>query len=195
MGSNATTIGQGDVSGIIRRTSIAFNTTYSIGNQYTTIYFPNVGTLPSEMSLKVTLGSAPSWRTGAIERVYDFIQTGGSGTEAVLQSHYLDSELNGNDENKLVEWMHIYAYPLTIEYGRSDYNTNDNWVAVSHVNVGAFSSVFGAIEMVVDEYELHDLTWNGSTSTSWVTATNWTPQGAPSDETVVTIPDAGNNHF
>lgn len=195
MGATSTTIGQGDVSGIIKRSSIVSNTSYSMGNQYTTIYFPNVGTLPTEMSLKVTLGSAPSWRTGAVERVYDFIQTGGSGTEAVLKSHYLDSELNGNDENKLVEWMHIYAYPLTIEYGRSAYNTNENWVSVSHVNVGAFSSVFGVIEMVVDEYELLNLTWNGSTSTSWVTATNWTPQGAPSDETVVTIPDAATTTF
>ncbi|MCB2209079.1 MAG: hypothetical protein KQH67_12375 [Bacteroidetes bacterium] len=195
MGATSTTIGQGDVTGIIKRTSIESNTTYSMGNQYTTIYFPNVGTLPTEISLKVSLGSAPSWRTGAIERVYDFIQTGGSETEAVLQSHYLDSELNGNNEAELVQFMHIYAYPLTVEYGRSDYNTNENWVSVSHVNVGVFSSVFGAIEMVVDEHELQDLTWNGSTSTSWVTATNWTPQGAPSDETVVTIPDAATTTF
>ncbi len=195
MGASSTTIGQGDVSGIIKRTSIATNTTYTMGNQHTTIYFPNVGTLPTQMSLKVTLGSAPSWRAGAVERVYDFIQSGGIGTEAVLQSHYLDSELNGNDENKLVEWMHIYAYPLTIEYGRSNYNTNENWVAVSHVNVGVFASVFGAIEMIVDEYQLTNLTWNGSTSTSWITATNWTPQGAPSDETVVTIPDAATTTY
>ena len=195
MGATSTTIGQGDVTGIIKRTSIAPNTTYTLGNRYTTIYFPNVGTLPTEMSLKVTLGNAPSWRTGAIERVYDFIQTGGSETEAVLQSHYLDSELNGNDEAKLVQWMHIYASSLTIEYGRSDYNVNENWVSVSHVNVGVFSSVFGEKELVVDEYEALNLTWNGSTSTSWVTATNWTPQGAPSDETVVTIPDAATTTY
>ncbi len=195
MGASSTTIGQGDVSGIVKRTSIVSNTSYTMGSQYTTIYFPNVGTLPTQMSLKLTLGSAPTWRTGAIERVYDFIQTGGSGTEAVLQSHYLNSELNGNDENNLVEWMHIDAGTLTIEYGRSDYNTNENWVSVSHVNVGAFSTVFGAIELVLDEYEALNLTWNGSASTSWVTATNWTPQGAPSDETVVTIPDAATTTY
>ena len=153
MGANATTIGQGDVSGIIKRSSIASNTSYSMGNQYTTIFFSNIGTLPTEMSLKVSMGSAPSWRAGAIERVYDFIQTGGSGTEAVLQSHYLDSELNGNDENKLAQWLHTYAVPLSIEYGSSDYNTNENWVSVSQVNVGDFSSVFGAKEIGLDESE------------------------------------------
>ncbi len=35
MGTNATTIGQGDVTGIVRRTTILANTTYTFGNQYT----------------------------------------------------------------------------------------------------------------------------------------------------------------
>ncbi|MBT8317284.1 hypothetical protein [Lutibacter sp.] len=188
MEEDATTIGQGDVSGIIRRTSIVPNKTYSFGHQYSTISFPDVGTLPTEISLKVTLGSAPSWRTGAIERVYDLIQTGGSGTQALIKNHYLDSELNGRNENSLGEWMYIIPSTFTIDYGRSGSNTNENWITISNVNIGVFASVFGVVEIGMDEYENTNLTWNGSTSTSWVTASNWTPMGAPSDDTVITIP-------
>lgn len=190
MGPNSTTLGHGDVSGIIRRTSIQPEIIYTMGSEFSSIYFPDVGTLPTEISLKVTLGTAPSWQTGAVLRVYDLIQTGGSGTQAIIQSHYLDSELNGNDETKLVEWLHYYSPPLTIEYGRSAYNTVDNWVAVSNANVGVFPSAFGGAEISMDEYQITDLTWVGATSSSWITATNWSPTGAPSDETVVTIPDS-----
>ena len=190
MGADATTIGEGDVSGIIRRTTIIHSTIYSFGNEYSTISFPNVGTLPTQISLKVTLGSGASWRTGTINRIYDLIQTGGSGTQALIHNHYLDSELNGNDENKLGEWMYIFPLTFTIDYGRSNHNVNENWVAISNVNIGVFSSAFGVIEIAMDEYENTHLTWNGATSTSWVTASNWTPNGAPSDETVITIPDS-----
>ncbi len=190
MGATATTIGQGDVSGIIRRTSMVPETSYSFGNRYSTVYFPNVGTLPTEMSLKVTLGSSATWKTGTINRVYDIIQTGASGTEALIKTHYLDSELNGNDEDLLGIWLHIYPLSITIDYGRSANNINDNWVTISNVNIGVFSSNFGANGITLDEYENDHLTWNGSTSSSWVTASNWTPAGAPSDATVVIIPDA-----
>lgn len=194
MGPSSTTIGQGDVTGIVRRTTIVANTTYTYGNQYTTINFPNVGTLPSELSLKISIGTAPTWKTGAIKRIYDLVQSGGSNTQALLYSHYLDSELNGNDKNLLVDW--VWISPSTkIEYGRSSYNTTDNWVAISNVNVGIFSSVFGAKEITLSPSEILALTWNGSVSTSWVTANNWTPNGAPSDLTAITIPDAATTNF
>ena len=195
MGGLATTEGIGDVSGIIRRSSITSGTEYTFGNQYTTIFFPNVGTLPTEISLKVKLGSSPSWRNGAINRIYDFIQTGGNGTQALLRSHYLDSELNGNDENKLVDFVHVFSGSMTIEYGRSAYNVYENWVSISNVNVGVFSSNFGVKEVTMDEYSNLNLTWNGSTSSSWVTAENWTPAGAPSDVTTVTIPNAATTDY
>jgi len=194
MGSSATTTGPGDVTGIIRRTTIAADVTYSFGNQYTTINFPDVGTLPTELSMKVSLGTAPAWKPEAINRIYDFIQTGSSGTEAILYAHYLDSELNGNNENLLVDWVWI-STPDTIEYGRSANNAVENWVQITNVNVGFFSSAFDAKELTLSESVLLALTWNGSVSTSWVTAGNWTPTGAPSDNTAVTIPDAGTTSY
>jgi hypothetical protein len=191
MGGNATNLGIGDVTGIVTRNSITANTLYTFGHAYTSVIFPNIGTLPTSMSLKIAIGTAPSWRSGAINRTYDFIQTGGSGTKAVLKAHYLDSELNGNIETKLVDWAYIVSSSTTLEQGRSNYNITDNWVELTNVNVGLyFTGTFGQVLLTLDESAATSLTWNGSVSNSWTTATNWTPNTTPSDQTIVYIPDA-----
>ncbi len=191
MGPSATNTGQGDVTGITTRNSIAVNTLYTFGNPNTSILFPNVGTLPTSLSLKTAIGVAPSWLPGAINRTYDFIQTGASGTKAVIKAHYLDSELNGNNENKLVDFAHIFSSNTTLEQGRSNYNTTENWIELTNVNVGLyFTNTFGQVNLTLDESVATFLTWNGSVSNSWTTATNWTPNATPSDDTAVFIPDA-----
>jgi hypothetical protein len=190
MGPSSTTIGQGDVTGIVRRTTILANTTYSFGNQFSSINFPNIGTLPLELSVKISIGTAPSWRPGAVKRIYDVIQTGGSDTRALMYCHYLDSELNGNDENLLVDFAYIFAYPLLSEYGRSSFNSIDNWVAISDIDVVYYSTSFGDIENALDESETIALTWTGAFDDTWPTIENWTPNAAPSDITAITIPDA-----
>ncbi len=195
MGSTSSTVGPGDVTGIVRRTTIVPDVTYSYGNQYTTINFENFGTLPSELSLKINIGIAPAWKSGAIKRVYELIQTGAVTTHALMYAHYLDSELNGNNEENLVDWIRIIPTSTTIEYGRSANNTVQNWVSISNANIGIFYSSFGIINITLDESETTALTWNGSTSNSWVTATNWTPNAAPSAHTAITIPDAATTTF
>ena len=191
MGGNATNTGIGDVTGIVTRNSILPNVTYTFGSANTSILFPNIGTLPSSLSLKIAIGAAPSWRTGAINRINDFIQTGGSGTKAVIKVRYLDSELNGNIESRLVNWAHIVSSATTLEQGRSNYNITDNWIELTNVNVGLyFTGTFGQVFTTLDEYAASSLTWNGSVSDSWTTATNWTPNATPSDLTVVYIPNA-----
>ena len=149
-----------------------------------------MGTLPTSISLKVQIGNAPAWKTGAVQRIHDIIQTGGSGTLAIINAHYLDSELNGNDESSIVNWSYRFAGSILTEHGRSNFNTIENWISLANVNFAFFPSSFGMVEITPDESELTSLTWNGSVSTSWITAENWTPNGAPSDNTVVIIPDA-----
>jgi hypothetical protein len=191
MGGSSTNAGIGDVVGIVTRNTIVASTLYTFGNTYTSILFPNNGTLPTSMSLKIAIGTAPTWRTGAINRTYDFIQTGGSATKAVIQAHYLDSELNGNVESKLVDWAYIVGSATTLEQGRSNFNSTDNWVQLTNVNVGLyFSSSFGNVLLTLDESAAGVLTWNGSASDSWTTAVNWTPNATPSDNTAVFIPNA-----
>jgi len=191
MGANAANSGIGDVTGIVSRTSIQPNTLYTFGHPNVSIIFPNAGTLPTAMSLKTTIGVAPSWRSGAVKRVYDFIQTGGSATKAVIKSHYLDSELNANNETKLVDYAHIFSSNTTLEQGRSNFNTDENWIELTNINVGVyFVSTFGAVNLTFDESTAGFLIWNGSVSNSWTTAANWTPNATPSDETAVLIPNA-----
>lgn len=191
MGANATNIGAGDVTGIITRNAITANVVYSFGHEHTAITFPAVGTLPTSMSLKISIGTTPSWRAGAIKRHFDFIQTGAASTKAVIKAHYLDSELNGNNESKLVDWAYIVSSLTSLEQGRSNFNTSENWVELTNVNVALyFTSSFNNVNLTLDESEASTLTWNGSVSTSWTTAANWTPNATPSDETTVYIPNA-----
>lgn len=193
LGSNA---GIGDVTGVVTRNAIVPNVNYTFGHKDTSILFPNVGTLPSSMSLRVTIGAAPSWRTGAIQREYDFIQTGGSGTKAIIRARYLDSELNGNAENKLVDWAYLTTVPVILEQGRSNFNVTENWIELTNVNVGVFFTPnFGDVLLTLDESEAEMLVWNGSVSTSWTTAANWTPNATPSDNTSVLIPNATTTTF
>ena len=187
MGANATTIGVGDVTGIIKRTTINPEVTYSFGNQYTLAYFPNVGTLPSEISAKISIGTVPSWKNGAIAREIEIIQTGGSNTKGLFTFHYLDSELNGNDESKLVFWDKYND----IEFGRSANNNIDKWISLSNVNVSFFSSGWDATKNItLAEYGANNtLTWNGSLSDSWTSVENWTPNVGPSLTKNIIIPD------
>lgn len=49
MGATASNIGIGDVTGIIKRTTILANTLYTFGHQHSSIIFPAIGTLPTEI--------------------------------------------------------------------------------------------------------------------------------------------------
>ncbi|MFC2059240.1 beta strand repeat-containing protein, partial [Chloroflexota bacterium] len=197
MGASATTVGTTDVTGIIKRTTLVANTSYTFGSQYTTITLQDTGTLPTDMSIKITIGSAPSWKTDAILRTHDIIQTGGSGSFGVLNLHYQDAELNGNTENKLVVWY--TADPSTpgtgIEFGRSNYDTTNNWVGAANITISLLASSFGELPGTLGDSDLSSFTWNGSTSTNWSNVENWTPEGVPSDLTDGIIPDASGTTY
>lgn len=191
MAAAATNTGIGDVTGIVVRNTLLANVLYTFGHEHTSILFPSIGTLPATMGLKIQIGTAPTWRTGAIQRIYDLRQTGGNNTKAIIKAHYLDSELNGNVEALLVDIVHFVASNNTVEQGRSNYNTTENWVELTNVNVGlVFQTAFDLVKLTLDEATASVLTWNGSLSDSWTTAANWTPNGTPSDNTTVIIPDA-----
>ncbi|MFP9116070.1 T9SS sorting signal type C domain-containing protein [Flavobacterium sp. RHBU_3] len=191
MGSNSFNTGIGDVSGTVTRNSgITVNIVYTFGHPRTSIIFPTTGTLPTAMSLKTTLGAAPSGKTDAILRNFDLIQTGGTGTKATISAHYLDSELNSNTENNLVDWVVQVSPAQLIEQGRTTYSTTDNYIELSNVNVAFFSTSFGSKFLTLANSQAATVTWNGSVSTSWTTAANWTPNATPSDATNVIIPDA-----
>lgn len=197
MGPDAMNTGIGDVTGIITRNyQLIPNILYTFGHPDSSILFTNAGTLPTSMSAKVIIGTAPDWRSGAIKRFYDIIQTGAANTKAVIRQHYLDSELYGNNESKLVFWARTETKEF--EQGRSNSNPGENWVEISNANLAVyFQSTFGKVSITLDEYlegtgtDPLVLVWNGSKSDSWITAENWTPTAAPSPARTLYIPDAG----
>jgi hypothetical protein len=77
MCENSTTIGIGDVTGIVKRQhTFTDGVEYSFGNRYTTLNFLGVSgsTKPTWISCKIEIGSSPIWREEAIKRVYSFAQ-------------------------------------------------------------------------------------------------------------------------
>ena len=191
MGASSTTTGTGDVTGIVRRSTIVADTLYTFGNRFTTLKFDPAGTLPSEVSVKISLGNAPSWKPAAIKRTYEFIQTGASNSYTEMSVHYLNSELNENTEDNLVYWA-VFGYPTPVanEMGRFDNDTVNNWVSGRQTPVGMWPSTFVNMQMTLAESENPIITWNGSISTSWIVAGNWTPAAIPNKFSEAVIPDA-----
>jgi len=196
MGANATTSGVGDVTGIIRREhTFSPGTEYTFGNQFTTINFNTDGTTyPTALEVAVTIGGAPTWKPTAIERIYDFVQTGGSGCYASIATHYLETELNNNDENTLVQLTYSVPTTTLYEWGRSDASTIEKWVKISNVEIANFPTSEGTLKNTLSASEVTTYIWDGSESSDWATLKNWTPVGSPSDVSNVNIPDVANNN-
>lgn len=187
--------GIGDVTGIITHQSITHGVIYYFGHPHTTAYFSNDGTLPSQVSIKMRIGVEATWKTGSIKREVEVIHTGGTGTKAIFSCHYLDSELNGNDENKLSFWMQLD--PSSFEYGRSSNNTAENWVLLSSANLVFFPTAWDANRKItLDEFStVNTLTWNGSISDSWTSVQNWTPMAGPAANRDIIIPDVSTTPY
>lgn len=197
MGPTGTNKGLGDVTGIISRSTLLPMILYTFGHPYSSIIFSNDGTLPTSMSVKVVIGQN-SWRPSAVKRFYDITQIGAINTKAIIREHYLDSELNGNIESKLVNWGYKVGDVIPdFEQGRSNINTTENWVEITNANIGLFfKNQFDKVYITLDQSEALVLTWNGSVSDSWTTSSNWTASNGvpstPSSITKVIIPNVAN---
>ncbi len=106
MGVSATTLGIGDVTGIVKREHAFLNGVgYNFGNQFTTINFLGIegSTKPTSVSCKIEIGTAPEWRTSNVKRIYSFLQADGND-RTYVKLHYLDSELDASesDESKII---------------------------------------------------------------------------------------------
>ncbi|MCX7833510.1 MAG: hypothetical protein N2490_04800 [Ignavibacteria bacterium] len=197
MGANAVTLGVGDVTGIVKRNYFIANKEYTFGNQFTKICFLPGGTYPDSIVVKILIGNPPIWKSNAIKRMYDFVQRGGSNCIATITTHYLDDELNGNPEQDLVQWT-CYADsvpPKVYEWGRSNLNTENNWIEIDNINIGYFPTRFGQLENTLAKSSLSYYTWKGTQSTNWNTPENWDPVGRPNETSNIIIPDAANTNY
>ncbi len=176
MGTNNITItttrtGNGYIYGSITRTHTFSNgTPYAFESPFNTITFTSVGTV-SSVTVVVTLGSVTDFPFGgSISRQYNIAVTG-SGYTATLRLHYLDNELNGNNESSIQLWQ--YNGTQWVLIGKTANNSIDNWVEQS------------GLTNITNRWTLSDnqnvVRWNGSTNSDWSVAANWTVvQGSPS---------------
>jgi hypothetical protein len=199
MGLNATTIGLGDVTGIIRRNAFQTGIAYTLGSQYSSILFNHGATrLPDYIKVKITLGTAPWWKSAAVKRVYDIIQVNGANCFATFTARYLVSELNGNTESELSMWSqhnNMPPYDTPLDNGKSNNNMVDKWIELSNVNLMYFPSAFGYFEIGMANTVLVSNTWTGAVSSNWKTAGNWSTNSIPTPTSYVVIPDAGTTTY
>jgi hypothetical protein len=128
MGASATTTGTGDVTGIVKRNTIVANTPYTFGQQFTTVTFSG-GTMPTPVSVVITIGTASLGKTSGVKRTYEINPTGGSGGTVAANLHFLSGELNSNTLAKLVTWDYDIGGGSAApdEHGRSVYDITTNY--------------------------------------------------------------------
>ncbi len=201
MGLTGTTTGTGDVTGIVKRTgNFAGNVDYTFGNQYTSITFINTGTKPGWVSCKIVIGTAPNWRNSAVERFYSFAQDGTYNDKVILKLHYLDTEINSNNESNMVLWdAHggpVFGY--VEEHGKSNNNESSNWVELSGLTIAYIAqATLDNKQFTICNSILVKNTWTGSEDTQWDVVANWTAGHVPLSTEDVLIPNtsAGSNNY
>lgn len=191
-GSNTLTItntrtGNGDIYGNIQRTH-AFTTgvAYAFKNPYNTISFSSVSSVTS-ITVSVNdynLSDFPFG--GAVNAEYNISVPVGT-YNATLRLNYEDDELNGNNESSMGLWH--YNGSTWIAAGKSANEITNNWVEQSGLSNITNRWTFSTASNVVQ--------WNGSVSTDWNTAANWTVlQGsATAPPSATDIADLGTATF
>ncbi len=209
MKGTSTTTGAGDVTGRIVRNTITPETTYTFGNELSTMRFYNaaVDSMPTKIKFIVAIGSTHAKKSNTIKRYYQIVRTGGATpTRFTLNLHYLESELNGITESNLVFWDHHIPYAGTSphEHGKTELNTDQNWISLSGHSIfylaqndyfGELAYVLGATQsqakiwMMSAKESTSNYVWLGSVSSSWGVIANWSGSLIPTTTSDVIIPN------
>ena len=199
MGAAATTVGIGDVIGIVKREHTFENSIeYSFGNQFTTFNFYGISgsTKPTWISCRIIIGTTPLWRSVAVKRYYSFAQAGGDD-RVITKLHYLDSELNAaeTDESRLVFWgAHpTPTYENNAPRGRAGYNESDNWLTLEGMAINMIgTSTLDDKQLGISYTNITGITWVGTAgatySGDWSMPGNWAG-GVPTTNDSVLIPN------
>lgn len=181
--------GNGIIIGTIKHThSFASGTAYAFEGPNNTITFSGVNLLLTAVTVTVTKGSISDFPFGgSINRVYNIQLTGTVVSLATLRLHYEDAELNGNNESSIQLW-HYNGSTWGVS-GKTTNSTTSNYVEqILLLDVSNRWTLSDDISLV---------RWNGSVSSDWFTAGNWTTvQGTPSRPPAATdIVEIGTTAF
>jgi len=186
-GANSVTItstrnGNGIILGTIIRThAFTTGTAYAFEGPENTITFSAVSGV-SSVTVSVSSASIGDFPNGSsINREYSISIPAGTYT-AALRLHYEDAELNGQNESSMQLWN--YSAGSWSVYGKTGNSTTANYVEHSGLTNISFRWSCSDNSGV--------LRWNGSVSTDWNTAANWTtvsgsPSAPPSSNDIVQI--------
>ncbi|SFD78777.1 hypothetical protein SAMN05518672_103218 [Chitinophaga sp. CF118] len=181
--------GNGFISGTIQHThSFASGTPYAFEGPDNTITFAGTNTLLTAVTVTATKGGINDFPFGgSINRAYNISLTGTVTSLATLRLHYENAELNGNNESSMQLWHYNGSSWGTA--GKTTNSTISNYVELS------------GLADVSNRWTISDNTslvrWNGSVSSDWFTAANWTSvQGSPSTPPASTdIVEIGTSAF
>ncbi len=175
-GSNAITItttrnGAGIILGTITRThAFVSGTAYAFESAVNTITFQALAVITS-VTVTVTLAPVSDFPfISSVNREYTCSVAAVGVYSATLRLHYLDSELEGNDESIMTLWRYSGSWASA---GKSANDATANWVEYNMITNLAGRWTIGGGQNVVQ--------WTGAVSTNWATAGNWqSVQGSPS---------------
>ncbi|MFD0932459.1 T9SS type A sorting domain-containing protein [Psychroflexus salinarum] len=221
MGASASTVGIGDVTGKIRRTSLVQNTTYDFGHNNTRLSFSSVGgsAIPTAVTMLVSRGdygehidnsgtveiNGTTANRNTVKRLYQIRREGGSPqSRFTVRFAYQDGELNANPEADLITWDHHLPYNGVTphEHGRTSFNSTDNYVELSNHSVFYLAengdTTFTKYWMLSEKESEGDYVWlgavdNTSSGTNWNVLSNWNGGRVPDETANVTIP--GSNVY
>ncbi|MCX2449653.1 hypothetical protein OQX61_00080 [Pedobacter sp. PLR] len=165
--------GNGIILGTIRHThSFNSGTAYAFEGPNNTITFNGLNVLLTAVTVTVTKGSISDFPFGgSANLVYNVVLTGTAVSAATLRLHYEDADLNGNNESTIRLWHYNGA-----SWGASGKTTNS--ATANYVEQILLLNVSNRWTLSDDANLVR---WNGSVSSDWFTAANWTTvQGAPS---------------
>ena len=177
-GSNTITMtttrtGNGEIYGHIQRThSFTTGVAYAFEGPNNTITFSSVSGV-STITVTVAELTVPDFPYGsAVNEEYSIDIPSGT-YDATLRLDYDDDGLNGNNEATMTLWR--YNGSAWVDSGKTANDTTANYIELSGltsiITRWTFANPGGA--SVVE--------WNGSVSSDWNTAANWTAlQGSPS---------------
>ena len=125
MPGTGTSSGNFDVVGNVKRTGFVIGTPLSFGNPFNTITIEAGGTIPTDINVKLEKAAPTNFST-AVQRNYDITPNGPYGP-LTLRLHYLDSELNTNNEATMNfrRFDGVSAYQPVVATSR---DTTNNWL-------------------------------------------------------------------
>ncbi|PZF72465.1 hypothetical protein [Taibaiella soli] len=168
-GSNTLTItgtrtGTGIILGTITHAhAFTTGTAYSFEGPDNNITFSSVSGVTS-ITESIALNSIADFPFGASANRQYTISVPAGTYNATLRLHYQDAELNGTPEATMTLWNNNGT--IWADAGKSANNTTNNYVEQTGLTNITGRWTFSATTNVVQ--------WNGSASTDWGTAANWT---------------------